>query len=163
MSTSTVFVYTLNGGKGKWSRYSFPFSIEAFAQLGNVLYVRHGDVVSRVVEEAVNDEVDGVGVPFPGIVQSQWLDCGAAGVTKMLDSLDYIGTGQGPSVSIGYDQRNAAAFTTPYAIDPDTMPGTSVPIPVAAPTFSVRLDYNGGEKWSLQAVNLYTDTLAGEP
>ena len=156
-------MFTLNGGKGKWSRYVFPFSIEAFTQLGNDLYVRHGDTVSKVVDGVYTDDVDGVAVPFVGLVQSQWLDCGAAGVTKMLYSLDYIGTGQGPSVSIGYDQRSTAAFTTPYAIDPDTMVGTPIPIPVAAPTFSVKLEYAGGAKWSLQALNLYTDYLLGQP
>lgn len=163
MSTSSVFVYTLNGGSGKWSRYVFPFAIEAFAQLGNVLYIRHGDIVSKVVEGVNTDEVDGVGTPFPGLVQSQWLDCGATGVTKMLEFVDYVGTGQGPSLSVGWDQRNAAVFTTPFAIDNDTMPGTPIPIPLAAPTFSIRLDYAGGEAWSLQAVNITTDNMAGQP
>lgn len=163
MSQTTVFVFTLNGGKGKWSRYVFPFSIEAFTQLGNDLYVRHGDTVSKVVEGVYTDDVDGVGVPFPGLVQSQWLDLGAAGMTKMLESVDYVGTGQGPSLSIGYDQRSASAFTTPYLIDPDTLSGMPIPIPVAAPTFSVKLEYAGGQPWSLYAVNLNLIGMAGQP
>lgn len=163
MSQTTVFVFTLNGGKGKWSRYVFPFSIEAFAQLGNDLYVRHGDTVSKVVEGVNTDQVDGEEVPFPGLVQSQWLDLGATGMTKMLDSVDYVGTGQGPSLSIGYDQRSTTAFTTPYAIDPDTLSGMPIPIPVAAPTFSVKLDFAGGAAWSLYAVNLNVIGLPGQP
>ena len=163
MSQTETFVFTLNGGKGKWSRYVFPFAIEAFAQLGNDLYIRHGDTVSKVVENVNTDEVDGVATPFPGLVQTQWLDLGAAGMTKMLESVDYVGTGQGPKLSIGYDQRSTTAFTAPYAIDPDTLSGMPIPISVAAPTFSVKLDFIGGAPWSLYAVNLNVIPMQGQP
>jgi hypothetical protein len=157
MTDTTVFVYTMNraGQVGAWSRYVFPFSVDAFAQLGNDLYIRHGDEVSIVREASVTDEVEGVAIDFPGTVQWNYLDFGSPGVTKMLEGIDYIGTGQGPSLSIGYDQRNIAAFTAPYELDPDTLPGGIIPFPVAAPTMSVKLDYAGGEAWSLQAVNMY--------
>lgn len=156
MTESTVFVYTLNrtGTVGAWSRYVFPFAVDAFAQLGNDLYIRHGDEVSIVKASATTDEIAGVPTDFAGRVQWNWLDFGQPGVTKMLEGVDYVGTGQGPSISIGYDQRDVAAFTTPYQLDPDTLPGGIIPLPVAAPTMSVRLDFAGGEAWGLQAVNL---------
>ena len=158
-----VYVYTLNGGKGKWSRYLFPFAVDAFAQLGNDLYIRHGDEVSVVSEDVATDDVNGVPTDFAGLVQWAWLDNGQPGVTKMLESLDYVGTGQGPSLSIGYDQRDAAAFTDPYLIDPDTLPGDPIPIPVAAPTFSIKLDFAGGAAWSVNAVTLHLSSMAGQP
>ena len=55
MST-TAFIYTIRGGKGAWSIYRFPFAIEAFAQLGDDLYIRAGDAIYRVDD-------DGVGFP----------------------------------------------------------------------------------------------------
>lgn len=165
MTDTTAFVYTMTraGRAGAWSRYVFPFAIESFAQLGNVLYIRHGDVISEVDEDAVTDEVSGVPVNFVGRFQTSWQDFGQPGVTKMLEGFDYIGTGQGPSFSLGYDQRNDAAFTTPYAVDPDTLPGGIIPLPVAAPTLSVRLDFAGGEAWSVKAVNLYFHDLGNNP
>ncbi|TPG08320.1 hypothetical protein EAH88_11865 [Rhodanobacter glycinis] len=158
-----VFVFTLNGGKGKWSRYIFPFAVDAFAQLGNDLYIRHGDEVSIVSEDAVTDDVAGVPTNFTGLAQWAWLDNGQPGVTKMLESLDYVGTGQGPSLSIGYDQRDPNAFTDPYLIDPDTLPGDPIPIPVAAPTFSIKLQFAGGAAWSVNAVTLHLSNMAGNP
>lgn len=159
MSTQ-VFVYSMTqtGKVGAWSRYIFPFAVDCFAQLGNDLYIRNGDVVSKVVEDAVADDVvdgDGVftAVPFGGTVQWSWLDFGQPGVTKMLEGFDIVSTGA-PSVSVGYDQRNLAAFTDPYAVDADTLPGGIIPLPVAAPTFSVKVDFAPGIKWQLQSVQL---------
>ncbi len=163
MTTSTVFVFTLNGGKGKWSRYVFPFQIDAFAQLGSDLYIRNGDVVSIADESLSTDDVAAAPVTFPGIVQWPWLDFGNAGMTKMMEGFDMVTTGQAPSVSVGYDQRNLAAFTTPYQLSGDTLPGGIIPLPVAAPTFSLRLDFVGGEKWSVQAAQLYLSDTTGQP
>lgn len=165
MTDTTVYVYTMNraGKPGAWSRYVYPFAIESFAQLGNVLYIRHGDTISRVDEDAVTDEVGGVETNFPGLFQTSWQDFGQPGVTKMLEGFDYIGTGQAPSLSVGYDQRNDAAFTTPYAVPVDTLPGGVIPLPVTAPTLSVKLAFAGGAAWSVQAVNLYFMDLGNGP
>jgi hypothetical protein len=152
--TSTVFVHTSSARKSKWSRYTLPFSVEAFAQLGDALYVRHGNSISVVSESAVTDEVDGAPVEFTGAVQWGWLDVGQPGVDKMLEGFDVVATGT-PSVSIGYDQRNAAAFTTPYEVDPDTVPGNIIPLPVVAPSLAIKVDFAGGEAWSLSQINLY--------
>lgn len=154
MSTTTVFVCTLNGGKPKWSRYTYPFAIEAFTQLGDDLYIRHGDFVNKVSEDAVADEVDSVEVNFEGLVQWPHLDMGQPGVNKMLEGLDVVSEGT-PSVSVGFDQRNLSAFTTPYVIPADTLPGGVIPLPVTAPSLAVKLTFAGGERWSVNAVNLY--------
>lgn len=163
--TSTVFVYTMTsaGKKGAWSRYIFPFAVDCFAQLGNVLYIRNGDTISMVSEEAVTDDVAGAPVNFTGIVWWPWLDFGSPGATKMLEGFDYVGTGQGPSISIGYDQRDPSIFTDGYQLDPDTLPGGIIPFPVSAPTMSVKLEFAGGEAWNVQSVLLSAKPLRGGP
>lgn len=163
--TTTVFVYTMSraGRAGAWSRYVFPFSVDAFAQLGDDLYIRHGDEISIVDAEVSTDEVDGVEAPFPGRVWWPWLDFGSPGVTKMLEGFDYVGSGQGPSISIGYDQRQVAALTPPYQLPNDTMPGGLVPLPVMAPTLSVRLDFAGGMAWNVQSVLIQANPQRGGP
>jgi hypothetical protein len=156
MST-TVFVATLSAGKAKWSRYLYPFSIDAFAQLGDHLYIRAGDTIRVVDPTVATDLVAGIATNFPGTVQWGWLDAGQAGTTKMMEGIDYIGTGQGPSLSIGYDQRNLALFTAPYLLANDTLPGGIIPLPVSGPTLSVKLDFVGGAAWQVQEVILYLD------
>ncbi|MEN5115845.1 hypothetical protein ABE488_00710 [Luteimonas sp. TWI662] len=162
---TSVHVYSMAraGQMGAWSRYEFPFAVEAFAQLGDDLYVRHGDQISVVSEAATHDEVAGVALRFPGVVWWPWLDFGTPGVTKMLEGFDYVGTGQGPSISIGYDQRSDQAFTPPYEVPNDTLPGGLVPLPVSAPTLSVRLTFAGGERWNVQSVLLELSPMQGGP
>ena len=174
--TTEVFVYSMTrvGRVGAWSRYVFPYSIQAFAQLGNDLYIRQGNEIVRVSEEADTDqraipadnEAGWVAenLPFTGHVWWPYLDIGAPGITKMLESIDYVGTGGAPQLSIGVDQRDEAAFTEPFEIVNDTMPGTPIPFPLAAPTFSVRLDFDSSNgRWQVQSVVLTTHPFGGQP
>lgn len=162
---TAVYVYSMAraGQAGAWSRYGFPFLIESFAQLGNDLYIRHGDTISRVSEDVASDEVSGAPVSFPGVVWWPWLDFGTPGDTKMMEGFDYVGTGQGPQISIGYDQRSLSAFTPGYQIPSDTLPGGIIPIPIAAPTMSVKLTFAGGQKWNVQSVLLSVVPMQGGP
>ncbi len=157
-----IYVFTLNGGKGKWSRYVLPVSVESFAQLGDRLYIRSGDRVLRVVEDLLTDSVAGVATPFSATVQWPWVDWGTPAITKQVIGFDIVGTGQ-PSVSFGYDQRNLATFTAPYAIDPDTLPGGMVPMPLMAPSLSVKVDFAAGTAWSMQSLTLYINETRGQP
>ena len=163
-----VFVFTLNGGRGKWSRYIFPFQVDGFAQLGNDLYIRSGDVVRRVNPELNYDDMTLQGgsanlVNFPGIVQWPWLNMGDSGRNKVMRGFDYTGSGQAPSISIGYDQRNLTLFTTPYMLNDDTLTGGFVPLEVTGPTFSIRMDFSGGSAWGSNQVLIYTDPTRAEP
>lgn len=161
MTDSTVFVHTRNGSKPRWSRYVFPFSIDAFAQLTDDLFIRSGDTIKRVSEQAVSDVHNGTAIDFGGVVQWPWLEVGQPGVSKMLEGFDIVATGT-PSVSIGYDQRNPDAYTTPYQVPADTVPGDIIPLPVVGPSFSLKVEFGGGEAWNLYQALLYVhDNAAG--
>jgi hypothetical protein len=156
MNSTTVFVYTMNrvGAVGAWSRYTFPFPIDDFAQLGDSLYIRSGNDVLRVEPEAV---VDFQGDPrqsvFTGVIQWPWLDFGNPGVTKQLVGFDIVGTGEA-DIQIGYNQASQGIFTEPFRVPADSVPGMMIPLPVMAPTMSVKLTYQGGQKWQFNALNV---------
>ncbi|MDQ7996061.1 MAG: hypothetical protein AAGC76_09420 [Luteibacter sp.] len=155
MST-TVFVYTMNrvGAVGAWSRYVFPYAVDAFAQLGDDIYIRSGDDVLVVDENAVTDYAgDPREQVFTGLIQWPWLDFGAPGVTKQLVGFDIVGTGA-TNIQIGYDQSAKGTFTEPFLVPADTVPGMMIPLPVMAPSMSVRLTYTGGYKWQFNALNV---------
>ncbi len=156
MATDTVFIYTMNRGvnNGAWSRYVFPWTIEHFTHLENLLYMRHGDIVSFAIEGAVDDD----GVNFEGVIQWPWLDFGQPGVNKMLIGFDIVGEGTS-SIEIGYDQTALGTFTTKYAIPVDTYPGQIIALPVNAPSMSIRLTYDGGQAWQWNAFNLYLEDM----
>ena len=63
------------------------------------------------------------------------------------------------NISIGYNEKDQTAFTDDIAIDGDTRPGAVVPIPVAGPSFSLRLRYKGSDNWNLSAATLYFQNM----
>jgi hypothetical protein len=97
---------------------------------------------------------------FQGIVHWPHLDFGRMGVEKQLVSVDVTATAaEGVSVSIGYDQRNVNSRTDDYLIDGDTLPAQGVPIPVAGPSFDLRLTFEPGQAWELDAANLWIQDM----
>lgn len=162
---TTIYVWT-KGKPGSWSRYVFPFEIEpgTFQLLGKDLYFRHGNTISKFSPGVMSDqlEVDGAVVAFPGKVRWNYLDCGPAGATKHMTGFDVIASGQ-PSFSVGFDERDVDLLTTPYEVDPDTLPGGIIPYEVVAPSFSFCVDFAPGVPWSLRSVILYVDPLGNGP
>lgn len=155
---TTVWVYTMRKGGGTWSRYEFPFRITDFAVLGDDLYIRNGNTISIVDRDIATDEVAGLPQLVPGLVQWPWLDAGQPGVTKMVEGFDIVCVAGVPMVSLGYDQRNTGSFTTPYACPTDTVPGSIIPLPVSAPTISLRITFDEGP-WDVQGAALYLHDL----
>lgn len=154
---STVYVFTRNGQRGAWSRYEFPFLIRGFAQLDNTLYIRGEDEVYRVDESLTFDEVASGELPVTGFVWWPHLDFGRPGVNKQLEAFDLVAEGEDVSVSVGYVQGrfDGATFTPYYNLTAaDTVPGTVVPMPLCAPSLSVKVRFGGGP-WSLKSLLLY--------
>lgn len=163
-TTSEVYVYSIpeQGKRGSWSRYVFPWVVTDTTQLDGLLYLRAGDVMYRVDETKVGDEITaGVVTGFEGRVRWPYLDLGTPGANKMLHSIDISAIGQA-TVSIAYDPNNGGAATTPYAIGSDTIYGTRVPIGVAAPQMSVRLAWpaSNGTIWQLNMLDLIVEDMA---
>lgn len=146
-----VMVYTLTqvGQVGAWSRYIFPFPIDAWAQEGDDLYARDGDTVYRISEDIGcrdrwngADEGEGYWERFDAIIQWPWLDMGPPGIDKQMEDFDVVGYG-GVEVEVGYDQTEPGYFTEPYPVVADTLRGTTIPMPLTSPSYSVRLRYRG--------------------
>lgn len=160
-ASCTVFVYDMSGGgQGKWSRYVFPFNIDAWTLLGDDLVLRSGDSFVTVSEDALSDDVwnevteEWVETPFDGTIQTPWLDMGRANQDKTMMGFDIAGEGAA-SVSIGYNQANTAAFTEPLLLPADTPYEGMIPYEVTGPSFSVKLTYAGGQAWKLNAFGIY--------
>lgn len=161
-AASEIFVHTLNAGKGKWSRYEFPFPVDTFSQLSGELFIRTGDRVVKVVEGKLTDHVDGADVGFTGTVQWPWIDAGQPGVTKQMIGFDLVASGS-PSVSFGFNQSDLSMFTTPYAISADTMTGGVIPMPLMSPSFSLRLDFAAGSAWNVRSATIYLNDGKWQP
>lgn len=161
--TTEVFVYSITrvGQVGAWTRYLLPFQVSAFALKGDRLIVRAGDDIIEFDDALISDfDGDVDETPITATLQWPWLDMGAPGVTKMLHGVDVVGTGAA-TIEVGWDQTNLSAFTAPYTLPADTLPGTMVPIAVSAPSMSIRLTYTG--TWQFNAMVVYVDDFGGPP
>lgn len=155
---SSVFVYTMNkvGSIGAWSRYVFPWEVEDHTQLEDDLYLRSGDAIYILDEDVLTDE-DANGDPVEVVGEIRWpyLDFGAPGVTKRLIGFDMVGTGT-VTVQFGYDQRDFDVLTPEYTIEADTVPGSIIGFPWAAPSFSLRLQFSSTDgPWEWLATQVY--------
>lgn len=166
---SEAFVLTVNDGRDgrSWSRYVFPAEIDYATVLGEDLYLRAGDLVWRVDESATLDDQqdEDVGTEFAMVLQWPHLDLGALGQEKQLVGVDLVGSGD-VSVSIGYDQRSpefdadAGPWTPSYDVgDADTLQGGIIPLPVAGPSFALRLAFTGGTEREFIAANIYVNDM----
>jgi len=159
-----AFVLTINGGPQdmSWSRYTFPAAIDAWTILDNDLYLRAGDLIWRVSDEALVDDEGGNDVPFEGEIRWPYLELGALGRSKLLHGFDLVCQGQ-VHVSFGFDQSNEALATPEYPLDGETLPGGVIAMPVCAPSVQMRLRFSGGQKWEWMATCLYVDDQTGRP
>jgi hypothetical protein len=154
-----VFVCTFNDEGISWSRYEFPEAITDATLLDDALYLRTAThKVWKVSPDALKDDMSDAeasdGTEFEGVLWWPALDLGNLGTTKQLDAFDLVVTGQ-VTFQLGYDQRNPTTLTEGYDIDGDTLPGTSIPFPVSAPSFAPKLTFAGGQAWEWFAMNLY--------
>jgi hypothetical protein len=158
-----VFVYTMNqaGAAGAWSRYVFPHTIDAHAQLDNDLYIRDGSTVWKMTDTVNYDETPTGSPPYPktyydSVIQWPAIDSGGVGQTSMMVGFDIVGTGT-PTVQFGFDQLDFSVMTAPYVVPADTLTGYPISMPLSAPTIIPKITYTGaaGNFWSLQLLNLY--------
>lgn len=157
---TTTYVYSMTtlGQVGAWSFYEFPWLVEAHAMLGNDVYLRSGDSVFIVDPERLEDQDEtGADVEVVGEIQSHYLDFGSPGVTKMMIGVDVVGNGMA-NIAVGFNQSDPSLFTTDALVPGDSVPGSIIPIPLAAPSFAMRLRYKSSENpngWEWLASNFY--------
>lgn len=170
-----VLVLTINGtGLKTWSRYVFPEVITDWALNQGDLYLRTAtDKVWVLDDQALQDDVGGTPVNFQSWMQWPYLDSSLLGYNTMMIGFDLVGTGS-VDVRIAYREDDATTFidnpgfsttlnvTPAYTITiADILPGTPVPIPVAAPSYSLILLWASNQKWQWQASNLYVQNMQG--
>ncbi len=110
-----------------------------------------GDPVDLVVSSG---PVVCTGIPFEGYIAWPYLDFGILGIDKMMEGFDVVANGTF-RVSFGYSQRDFSLATPDYALDGDTLIGGMTPMPLTAPSFQMRLTFDGEQAWEWFASNLY--------
>ena len=159
---STVYVMTNNGsGKNSWSQYNFPSSIDAWTVLAGVLYLRSGDLVWQVDEATLLDDSGGNNNVFTGVIWWPFLDLGPIGSEKNMEGIDLVITGT-CKINILYNESDLTQMTPDYAMSGDTLPGFGLlPFEVSAPSFGIKLTFDGNQAWEWDTTNIYIESEDG--
>lgn len=153
---STVFVFSISRTAkiSAWSKYELSGTVDAFASLGQTLYIRSGNVVYMLDQESSSDE----GQPYEVLLQLPYMDFKSPGQLKVVHGADFVIDGK-CEFSVGFDATDPDAFTPPVTVKGNTRPGGMVPVGCAGTEFSIRLRNSDTEPFRLDAVTIYYDVL----
>lgn len=151
-----IFVYSISRTSkiAAWSEYFLSKPVDAFAQLGQVLYIRSGDAVYKL-DDSVN--TDG-GTVYEMLVQMPYMDLKKPGNLKRVNGIDVVIDGQ-CFVAIGFDVRYPDAFTPEVKVKGNTRGGGMIPIECTGTEFSIRFRNLDDKPLRIDAVTIYFDDL----
>jgi len=151
-----LFVYSISRTSkiAAWSQYYLPESVDAFAELGQELYIRSGDNVYKLDTAASTDQ----GALFEVILQLPYMDLKSPGMRKVIHGVDLVMEGR-CEFSVGYDVRDPTAFTDAVSVKGNTRPGGMIPVGCDGTEFSLKFRNYDNKPFRLDAVTLYYDVL----
>lgn len=151
-----LFVYSISRTAriAAWSRYFLPSEVDAFAELGQELYIRSGDSVFKLDPAVSSDD----GQQYEVLLDLPYMDFKTPGQLKRIYGADLVMEGS-CEFSIGMDVRNPDAYTTPVKIKGNTRPDSMVPVECAGTEFSLRFRNYDNKPFRLDAVTIYYEVL----
>ena len=151
-----MFVYSVSRTSkiAAWSRYELPFPVDAMDELDGVLYLRSGDDIYKLDENAHTDD----GTPYEVMLELPYMNFKSPGVLKRVYGVDLVMQGE-CFFSMGFDVRNTKAVTSEVRVVGNTYGGGLIPLEVAGTEFSPRFRNVTGEAFQLDALTVYYETL----
>ncbi len=151
-----LFVYSVSRTAkiAAWSQYFLTHPVDAFAELGQELYIRSGDSVFKLDPAACSDD----GTQFEVLLDLPYMNFKTPGQLKRIYGVDLVIDGR-CEFSIGYDVRDPDAFTTPVKIRGNTRPQGMIPVECSGTEFSLRFRNFDDKPFKLDAVTIYYDVL----
>lgn len=151
-----LFVYSISRTAkiAAWSRYFLPSSVDAFAELGQELYIRSGDDVFKLDPNTYTDD----GLQFEVLLDLPYMDFKSPGQLKHIYGADVVVDGK-CDFSIGFDVRDPDAYTTPVKVKGNTRPAGMIPVECAGTEFALRFRNYDSASFRLDSVTLYYDVL----
>jgi len=151
-----LFVYSISRTAkiAAWSRYFLPNAVDAFAELGQELYIRSGDDVFKLDPESYTDD----GLQFEVLLDLPYMDFKSPGQLKRIYGADVVVDGK-CEFSIGFDVRDKDAYINPVRVKGNTRPAGMIPIECGGTEFALRFRNYDSAGFRLDSVTLYYDVL----
>lgn len=137
-----------------WAYYTFPFPIDDIAVLDNITYLRNGNNVYKLDEEAYSDNGSAIDVEilFP------FLDFKLPGVLKMATGMDVIVEGAA-TLSLLTDPNDPGEETEPMVVYGDSRNGPTLPVEVCATAIAPRIRHALNEAFKLTSLTFFYEKL----
>lgn len=151
---STVWVYTFSRAQkiSAWSKYTFPWTIDAMAELSGILYLRSGDNVYKLDAAASTDN----GTAFTWTVELPFLDFKASGMLKQVHGMDAVLQGS-CNVQFRFDPNSPSLITSAQSLSGDTRPNGLIPIGICCTNLAPVL--SGTSACQIDLLTFYYDVL----
>lgn len=151
-----LFVYSISRTAkiAAWSQYFLSQPVDAFAELGQTLYIRSGDAVYKLDDSVSTDD----GSQFEVLIQLPYMDFKSPGELKQITGADIVIDGR-CEFSVGFDARDPDAFTNPVRVKGNTRGGGMIPVECCGTEFSLRFRNYDNQPFRLDAVTLYYSVL----
>lgn len=151
-----LFVYSISRTAriAAWSQYFLGAPVDAFAELGQELYIRSGDTVYKLNEEVSTDD----GTQYEVLIQLPYMDLKKPGILKQVWGADVVVDGS-CFMSIGFDVRDPDAFTPEVKVKGNTRPSGLIPVECTGTEFSIRLRNFDNKPFRVDAIGLHWNDL----
>lgn len=151
-----LFVYSISRTSkiAAWSQYFLSTTVDAFAELGQELYIRSGDSVFKLDAAVSTDD----GTQYEVLIQLPYMDFKTSGELKRIYGIDVVIEGR-CFVSVGYDVRDPDAFTPEVKVKGNTRPGGMISVECCGTEFSLRFRNYDNKPFRLDGVTVYYDVL----
>lgn len=151
-----LFVYSISRTAkiAAWSQYFLTQPVDAFAELGQELYIRSGDSVYKLDPSVSTDD----GTQYEVLLDLPYMNFKTPGQLKRIYGADLVIDGK-CEFSVGFDVRDPDAFTTPVKIKGNTRPSGMIPVECSGTEFALRFRNYDAKPFKLDAVTLYYDVL----
>lgn len=151
-----LFVYSVSRTAkiAAWSQYFLSVPVDAFAELGQVLYIRSGDEVYRLDEAATTD----AGQQFEVLVDLPYMDFKKPGSMKQIYGADLVIDGR-CDFSIGFDVNDLDAYTPFVRVKGNTRPGGMLSVECVGTEFALRFRNYDDKPFRIDSVTIYYHDL----
>lgn len=151
-----LFVYSISRTAkiAAWSQYFLSQTVDAFAELGQELYIRSGDSVYKLDEAASTDD----GTQYEVLLELPYMNFKSPGMLKRITGIDVVVDGR-CFVSVGYDVRDPDAFTPEVKVKGNTRPSGMISVECCGTEFALRFRNYDNKPFRLDGVTVYYDVL----
>lgn len=149
-----VFTFSRTGKISAWSRYEFPFAIDAAAVYAGTLYLRAGDVVYTLSRSAYADNT----TPPTVTVELPYMNLKSPGVLKMITGFDCVIKGTA-NFQFRFNPNDESQITSAIQLTGDTHNGTMQPVELCCTSIAPVITHSANEEFEIHSLTIYYETL----